>query len=96
LFVGLCVATEPTISWGDVEGFEWNDVEEATLNLLVEDPTLVWGYDSFLVLAGLALMPISTLYLVKGGKREMSTDKLLIFLILFMVGIGLFVGGIMP
>jgi hypothetical protein len=95
LFVGLCVATEPTISWGDVEGFDWNDVEEAILNLLVEDPTLVWGHDVFLVLAGLITIPLSTMYLAV-NRKNMDTDKLLIFLIAFMVGLGLFIGGIMP
>ena len=52
--------------------------------------------DAFLILIGLALIPVSVLYLVKGGRDEMSFDKVAIFSVVIFLGIGLFIGGIMP
>ena len=54
------------------------------------------SFDAFLILIGLILIPASVLYLAKGGKDEMSFDKVAIFSIVMFLGIGLFVGGIMP
>ena len=52
------------------------------------------AFDMFFIILGLALIPVSTVFLVKGGKSDMSTDKLFFFLILFFMGWGLFLGGI--
>ena len=94
---------EPTNGeWGveyDEDGptIRWREVGEATLYLERQDPVLLWGLDVILVLGGLIAMPLSAMFLSKGIRdKTMSTDKLLIFLIIFMVGLGLFVGGIMP
>lgn len=52
--------------------------------------------DRILIFAGLIMIPLSTALLVYGGQKKASMDKLFYFLILFMVGLGLLVGGIMP
>lgn len=51
--------------------------------------------DYVLMYVGLLLIPVSTLYLVWGGKEKMSTDKLLIFLLIFFTGVGLLLGGLL-
>ncbi len=60
------------------------------------DPTFRFGYDAFFIFLGLIMMPVSTMYLVRGGRKEMSSEKLFYGLIIFAVGFGLLVGGIMP
>jgi len=55
-----------------------------------------FGYDAFFIFLGLIMIPVSTMYLVKGGRKEMSTDKLFFGLVIFAVGLGLLIGGIMP
>lgn len=47
------------------------------------------------VLLGLFMIPASTLYLVKGGKDGMSANKFFYFVVAFMLGWGLLLGGIM-
>lgn len=60
------------------------------------DPAAQFGYDAFFIFLGLIMIPASTVYLVRGGKKEMSTDKIFYALILFFMGVGLVIGGIMP
>lgn len=60
------------------------------------DPAFQFGYDAFFIFLGLIMIPASTMYLVRGGRKEMSTDKLFYALIIFFVGIGLVIGGVMP
>jgi len=48
------------------------------------------------VFFGLIMIPASTLYLVKGGKDEMSSDRFFYFIIVFIIGWALLLGGIMP
>ncbi len=59
-------------------------------------PVATFGYDAFFVFMGLIMIPFSTMYLVKGGRKELSSDKVFYFLVLFMLGWGFFIGGIMP
>ena len=59
-------------------------------------PVAIFGYDAFFVFLGLIMIPFSTMYLVKGGRKELSMDKVFYFLILFMLGWAFFIGGIMP
>jgi len=60
------------------------------------DPAFQFGYDAFFIFLGLIMIPASTMYLVRGGRKEMSTDKLFYALIIFFVGLGLVIGGVMP
>ena len=80
-------------SFGDEENnFIWQIVGSAELVFVVAiDET---GLNMFLIIFGLVLVPLSSMYLVKGGKSEMSTNKLFFGLIIFLMGWGLFLGGI--
>jgi len=48
-----------------------------------------------LMIMGLVMIPFSTLFLVKGGRDEMSKDKLFFFLLIFLCGWALVLGGLM-
>lgn len=50
--------------------------------------------DALLIFLGLIMIPASTLYFVKGGKDEMSSNKVYYCLIAFVIGWALFLGGI--
>ena len=71
----------------------WNNAGEA--ELVFEVPIDETGLNMLLIFLGLAMIPASTLYLVKGGKSEMSMDKLFFGLIAHVIGWALFLGGIM-
>lgn len=76
---------------------DWQEVGVATLIFPVGwDPTFQFGYDAFFIFAGLIMIPLSTMYLVRGGRKGMSMDKLFFALLVFAIGLGLFIGGIMP
>lgn len=55
-----------------------------------------WAFDSAFIFLGLIMIPASALYLVRGGKDGLSSDKLFYALIVFFMGCGFFIGGIMP
>lgn len=59
-------------------------------------PEFQFGYDAFFIFLGLIMIPTSTMYLVKGGRKEMSTDKLFYGLVIFVLGFGFLIGGILP
>lgn len=59
-------------------------------------PIQGWGLNTAFVILGLVMIPASSLYLVRGGKDAMNTDKLFYVLVIFFVGWALLVGGIMP
>ncbi len=71
---------------------EWEFVGEAELIFIV--PIDETGLDMLLIFLGLFMIPASTLYLVKGGRSEMSMDKLFFGLMAFIIGWALFLGGI--
>ena len=48
-----------------------------------------------LMLGGLIMIPTSTVLLVKGGRSDMSRDKLFLFFLMFLFGWALFLGGIL-
>lgn len=86
------ISPEPSVLIG-----EWQDAGEAKFIFPIGwDPTFQFGFDAFFIVLGLIMIPFSTLYLVRGGRKEMSTDKLFYALILLFVGCGLFIGGILP
>lgn len=73
---------------------DWVDVGTAIISFVV--PLFTGSLDALLIFLGLVMIPASTLYLVKGGKDEMSSNKLFYGLIAFIMGWALFLGGIMP
>ena len=71
---------------------QWNNAGTAILIFAVlYDP---WGINVLLIFFGLCLIPISVIYLVKGGKNEMSMDKVFYGIVVFILGWALFLGGI--
>ena len=89
-------AIEPSVSIGEgyetPPGEEWNDIIEVELlfTVPVDETALNW----MLVFLGLCMIPASTLYLVKGGKDNLSMNKVFFFLVAFMLGWAIFLGGI--
>jgi len=88
---------------------EWNFVNNATLNFEMPDWNTVGiaiiifttglylpVINGFFIFLGLIMIPASSLYLVRGGKSEMSTTKLFYVLVVFFIGWALLIGGIMP
>ena len=70
---------------------EWEIVGEAELVLFipVDETALNW----FLIILGMFMVPASALYLVKGGKKDASMDKVFYFIVAFLFGWGLiFIG----
>jgi len=70
--------------------------ESGEVELLFSAPIDETGLNMLLIFLGLIMMPLSTLYLVKGGRSEMSSNKLFYGIIAFTIGWALFLGGIMP
>jgi len=78
-------------------GTEWVSIGSVEFIFDVDwHPVAQFGYDMFFILAGLIMIPASTMYLVRGGRKEMSRDKLFYALIIFFVGLGLLIGGVSP
>jgi hypothetical protein len=73
---------------------QWNNVGEATIlfHVLIHP----WGLNALLILLGMILVVLCGVYLVKGGRSEASMNKVFYALVMFMLGWGLIVGGILP
>ena len=95
IFVRKYVYPEPAQqAWSEEKELPiWSVAGE--VELLFIAPIDEWGLDMLLIFLGLIMIPLSILYLVKGGKSEMSSDKLFYGLIAFAIGWALFLGGIM-
>ena len=72
----------------------WFEVGEATL--LFNVPFDMWGLNTAYIILGLVMIPVSTIYLAYGAKHDRSSNRLFYGLILFFMGCGLFIGGILP
>lgn len=80
----LCLVTEIPCYWTVVgESVVW-------FNLLGNN------LSGWFVFLGLCMIPASTVFLVWGGRKKMSFDKMFIFLLVFIFGWALFLGGIGP
>ena len=92
VFVRKWVLTNPEVSsFGSVESPpSWHIIEECELTLWI--PTDEGPINRFLLFVGLAMMPLSTIYLVAGGKKGLTQDRVFYFILMFMVGFGLVVG----
>jgi hypothetical protein len=75
-----------------VDDHTWRGFTTVTVWFEVE--AFVGSLNMLLIFGGLILIPASTLYAVKGGREEMNTDKLFYFLIAFVIGWALVIGGI--
>ena len=83
------ITTEPVAVWSI-----WNTVNIAQFLFSVAFD--MWGMDTALIILGLVMIPTSTIYLAYGAKHDRSSDRLFYGLILFFLGCGLFIGGVMP
>ena len=72
---------------------EWHVIASAVVIIWMELSTI--GLDWFLIFLGLIMIPSSTIYIVKGGRKEASMDKVFFALVAFILGCALFIGGIM-
>ena len=81
-----------------IGGEQWNTVSD--LNMIFIMPIMSqmqqWTYDTLLIILGLVMIPVSTIYLAYGAKHDRSSNRLFYGLILFFMGCGLFIGGILP
>ena len=84
-------------SFGDPEGFAWREIDEVELVFSV--PIDPWALDMLVIFIGLGMGIFSTSYLAykisNRSKSPITTESGLIIVFLFMVGWGLFFGGIM-
>jgi len=70
----------------------WNII--SSVEILFQVELFTGSLNALLIFLGLVMIPASTLYLVKGGRDEMSSDKFFYFCIAFIMGWALFLGGI--
>jgi len=77
-----------------VQGPDWKENDEASFYFNV--PYNMWGYNTALIILGLVMIPVSTIYLAYGAKHDRSSNRLFFGLMLFMLGCGLFIGGVLP
>ena len=75
------------------DNYDWHNINEGSFIVAVEPYTRI--VDVMLVLGGLCMLPVSTVYLAY-NRKSMNQDKAFYFLILFLMGWGLFIGGIWP
>lgn len=79
-----------------IDTHDWHDSSD--LDLLFDlgfSEEQQWGLDILFILAGLVMIPCSTMYLVYGGKEAFNTNKLFFGIVGILVGFGLLAGGIM-
>ena len=67
-----------------VDSHMWQEVGEAIIYFQV--PIDQTGLNWWLIILGMCMVPASTLYLVKGGKDNMSMDKVFYCIVAFMLG----------
>ena len=82
---------------GNIYG-SWDNftIVDSSLYVEVIPELALWGLDVSLIILGLCMIPVSMLYLAYGVKHDRSSDRLFYGLIMFMLGCGLFIGGILP
>ena len=82
---------------GNVYG-SWDNftIVDSSLYVPEIDEGVLWGLDVSLIILGLVMIPVSMLYLAYGVKHDRSSDRLFYGIIIFMLGCGLFIGGILP
>ena len=84
--------TENIISLTFTDLLGWNP--DYTVTVWFDMIPFTGNLNMLLIFGGLIMIPASTLYIVKGGRSEMSSDKLFYFLIAFIMGWALVIGGI--
>jgi hypothetical protein len=76
---------------------DWVLVSDSRLYFQVPmSDEMAWALNGWYMLFGMGLVIASGVYLVKGGRKEMSMDKGYIAVIAFFIGWALIIGGILP
>lgn len=71
-------------------------VTTTTTTTTMNTEPIATATSNLLILGGMIMIPASTMFLVKGGKNELSFDKFFLFLIVFVMGWAFVIGGILP
>ena len=79
--------------WGRWDNFT---IVDSSLYIETIDEMILWGMDVAIIILGLVMIPVSTIYLAYSAKNDRSSDRLFYGLIMFMLGCGLFIGGVLP
>ena len=93
------ITTEPVFdTFGAEENLKvWNLNSEADLIFSVAYTVIqIFLGDAVLIILGLVMIPVSTIYLAYGAKHDRSSNRLFYGLIMLFLGFGLFIGGILP
>ena len=99
IFVRKYVYPEPLQGmWtAEIEEPEWDEINDAKFILPISwSPEVQFSYDAFFIFLGLIMIPASTMYLARGGRKDMSANKLFFALVILFLGFGFLIGGIMP
>lgn len=94
-------AVEPyPYNWGSEEETEseWNTINDPAIFYLDVpiDPSTLWAMSNWYILGGAFLMIGAGVYLVRGGKDDLSAEKFIIAVMAFLVGISIIIGVITP
>lgn len=75
----------------------WHLIDDAPLQIIIRIPAeSLWALNNLYILLGAGLVIGCGLYLVKGGKNEVSMNKVYYVIVAFMIGWALIIGGVMP
>ena len=94
----LLYKTQPRWHSFDVETLyfdmpNWHGFDVEDLIFFIPIGIITISY--IMMLCGLVMIPVSTIFLVIGGRSDMSRDKMFLFLIIFLFGWAFFLGGIL-
>ena len=84
------VIETPVQLWFDTAG--WNVINNPLFKFVIDYDTL--GLQGLMILLGMIMVPLSTMYLIHGAKHDRSMDRLYYGLIVFFIGWALLIGGI--
>ena len=73
----------------------WINAGIATFYFDVHNPFTMWSISAIYIFAGIIMIPASTIFLVAGGREKLNVDKVFYFLIAFIIGWALVIGGVM-
>ena len=82
------------VDYFQIQTLDWK--ENAEVEFYFKVPFDMWGYNTGLIILGLVMIPVSTIYLAYGAKHDRSSDRLFFGLMIFILGCGLFIGGVLP